>query len=411
MPLLPPARRLFAARAVISLGQGAMGVDFALYARALGWSPGFLGAVVGGGILLGGVLTGAAGPLSDRFGRKPFLLAYLALVALAAAAGAASAATAVVVAAAIIAGFGRGAVGVPGLFGAVQQAWLADTIETAAPPQGAIGRAFARNAAIGFFATAAGTFAGGLPPVWRVVLPGALAYRPLFAFAALTTLVSLALLAGVPEPVRVSHAAAAEQPDAAGTQARENRLLWRLAGINALNGVGIGLTAPLLSWWLAARFGVGPGRIGPAVGCVLLASGLVTLWAGRLGARYGLVRVVVAMRAVGLGLQVAMPFAPAFGWAMGAYAVRTVLNRGTVGQRQALVMGAVRGHRRGLAASVSGVSVQLPRALGPWLAGLMFGAGWLAGPFLLAAGFQAVYLILYRRVFAGEEPPRTKSGA
>ncbi len=391
--LPPSARRLLAARAAISLGQGAMGVDFALYARALHWTPGFLGAVVGAGILFGGGLTALAGPLSDRFGRKPFLLVYLAAMAAAAGLAVVSARTAVVAGAAIVAGFGRGAVGVPGLFGAVQQAWLADSVDGPG-----LSRALARNVATGFFATAIGTFLGGLPHLWRSVLPGALGYRPLFALAAATTLVSLVVLAALAEPPRPPRAA--PRAGDAAEQASENRLLLHLAGINALNGVGIGLTGPLLSWWLAERFGAGPGVIGPAIGLVLLASGLATLLAGRLGARFGLVRVVVAMRAAGLGLLVAMPFAPAFGWAMAAYAGRTVLNRGTAGQRQALVLGAVRGHRRGLAASVSGVSTQLPRALGPWLAGLMFGTGWFAGPFLLAAVFQGAYLVLYRRVFA-----------
>ncbi|MBW4092009.1 MAG: MFS transporter [Proteobacteria bacterium] len=397
-PRLPPAaRRLLVARTVISLGQGAMGVDFALYARTLHWSPEFLGAVVGAGILLGGVLTGAAGPLSDRFGRKPFLLGYLAAVVVASGLAVVSARTAVVAGAAIVAGFGRGAVGVPGLFGAVQQAWLSDQVEGPA-----LSRAFARNAAMGFFATAGGTFLGGLPHLWRGMLPGALGYRPLFALVAVTTLLSLVLLALVPERARAPRAVT-PAADEARDQATENRLLIRLAGINALNGVGIGLSAPLLSWWLAERFGAGPGQIGPAIGLVLLASGVATLGAGRLATRFGMVRVVVAMRTAGLGLMVAMPFAPTFGWAIGAYAARTVLNRGTAGQRQALVLGAVRGHRRGLAASVSGVSTQLPRAVGPWLAGLMFGSGWFAAPFLLAAAFQGAYLVLYRVVFAGAD--------
>ncbi len=400
-----PARQLLAARTVISIGQGTMGVDFALYARALRWSPGFLGAVVGAGLLLGGVLTGAGGPLSDRFGRKPFLLAYLAVVAAVAGLAAFSANTVVVAGAAIVAGLGRGAVGVPGVFGAVQQAWLSDQI--AGP---GLSRALARNAAMGFFATAVGTFLGGLPHLWRSALPGALGYRPLFALVAITTVVSLALLALVPES-RYTAPTQSGLSEADSAQAAENRLLVRVAGINALNGVGIGLAGPLLSWWLAERFGAGPAQIGPAIGLVLLASGCASLVAGRLATRYGLVRVVIAMRAAGLALMVAMPFAPTFGWAIGAYAARTVLNRGTAGQRQALVLSAVRGHRRGLAASVSGVSTQLPRAIGPWVAGLMFGAGWFAAPFLLAATFQGAYLALYRPVFADLDRKLTRRSA
>lgn len=135
------------------------------------------------------------------------------------------------------------------------------------------------------------------------------------------------------------------------------------------------------------------------MGAILLLSAASSVIAGRLGARLGLVRVVVGMRAVGLVLLVVMPFAPSFPLAMLAYAGRTVLNRGTAGQRQALVLGAVRGHRRGFAASVSGFSTQMPRAVGPWLAGLFFAAGLFTWPFLLAAAFQAGYLLLYRRVF------------
>ena len=397
--LPPPARRLLLARAVMSLGQGALGVDFALYARELGWTPAFLGLVVGAGILLGGGLTGVAGPLSDRLGRKPFLLFYLLVVALASALAAVSGRVAVVAGAAIIAGFGRGAVGVPGLFGAVQQAWLADLV---AGRQ--LARSLARNAAVGFFGTAVGALLGGLPHLWRAALPGALAYRPLFAFSAVTTLAAVALMAGLvdlrraPAPLRPG----AEADEDAAARRGENRLLWQLAGINGVNGLAIGLTGPLLSWWLAERFGVGPGLIGPAIGATLVASGLATLAAGRVSTRFGILRVVLAMRSAGLAILVVMPFAPSFAWAMLANAARTVLNRGTAGQRQALLLGAVRGHRRGLAASVSGVSTQLPRALGPWIAGLLFGAGWLAGPFLFAAALQGLYLLLYRRVFAGQ---------
>ncbi|MGH7154215.1 MAG: MFS transporter [Acetobacteraceae bacterium] len=393
---LPVAtRRLLASRLIVSIGQGAMAVDFALYARALHWPASFLGATVGAGILLNGLLTAAAGPLSDRWGRKPFLLAYQVIAAVAGIVATLSASRWVLAAITALAGYGRGAVGAPALFGAVEQSWLAGTV-----PSGQLGRVFARNAATGFLGTAIGAFIAGLPRLWQGWLPGALAYRPLFALCALVAVVAFILLAGTED---VKPPRREESTEQAGTAASENRLLVGLAGVNALNGLGIGLTGPLLTWWFAARYGVGAALIGPAMGATLLLAGAASLLAGRIGARTGLVRVIVAMRGTGLVLLLLMPFAPSFALAMLAYAGRTVVNRGTAGPRQALILGAVRGHRRGLAASVSSFSTQLPRALGPWIAGLFFGAGLFTVPFLLAAGFQAAYLVFYRRLFVGRD--------
>ncbi len=397
-PLPAASRRLLASRMVVSVGQGALAVDFALYARALHWSVAFLGGVVGAGILVSGLLSAAAGPMSDLWGRKPFLLAYQGLALAAGIAATFSASRWVLALLTALAGYGRGAVGAPALFGSVEQAWLAGTVG-----EGQLGRIFARNAAIGFLGTAIGAFLGGLPRLWGEWLPGALAYRPLFALAALAAVISLVLLAGTEDRTRAVRERSRTEAAPPTEQREENRLLLRLTGINAMNGLGIGLTGPLLSWWFAARFGVGPGLIGPSIGATLLLASAASLISGRLGARVGLVNVVVWMRMAGLVLLLLLPFAPNFPIAMLAYGARTVLNRGTAGQRQALVLGAVRGHRRGLAASVSGVSTQVPRALGPWLAGTLFGAGLFTTPFLLAAAFQAGYILLYRRVFAAAD--------
>ncbi|MGH7038832.1 MAG: hypothetical protein ACREE1_11930, partial [Stellaceae bacterium] len=61
----PAARRLIAARAVRSIGQGALAIDFALYTRVLGWSPEMLGVVIGAGLVLNAIVTVVIGPLSD----------------------------------------------------------------------------------------------------------------------------------------------------------------------------------------------------------------------------------------------------------------------------------------------------------------------------------------------------------
>jgi predicted MFS family arabinose efflux permease len=110
------------------------------------------------------------------------------------------------------------------------------------------------------------------------------------------------------------------------------------------------------------------------------------------------------MRAAGLVLLVLLPFAPTYPAAMLLYGSRLVMNRGTAGPRQALALGLVPPARRGLAASVNGFSMQLPRALGPAFTGLLFAAGSFAAPFLLAALLQGAYLALFPRVFGGQDP-------
>ncbi len=72
-------------------------------------------------------------------------------------------------------------------------------------------------------------------------------------------------------------------------------------------------------------------------------------------------------------------------------------------------MSLVRGHRRGAAASTSSLAIQLPRAAGPVIAGVFFGAGYLAAPFYVAAGFFAGYIVLFRWAFAAHDPSRGAS--
>lgn len=133
---------------------------------------------------------------------------------------------------------------------------------------------------------------------------------------------------------------------------------------------------------------------------------LASLATGRLSRMVGVVRAVVAMRLVGLVLLVALPFAPSFGLAGLLYVGRAVFNRGTSGARNALSVSIVRPRRRGFAVSVTNVSMQVPRAIGPVFAGLLFEAGHLALPFLIGAAFQAAYIIIYDRSFRNSDPGR-----
>ena len=392
-------RLLMAARAARSVGQGAMVVDFALYLRALGWSAAQIGTLMMAALGLGVMLTLLVGPLSDRIGRKRLLIGYEAAYALAALAASVSSQAWVLVLATVVTGFGRGANGTAGPFAPAEQAWLAQSLL----PQDR-GRAYSLNSAVGFVGMALGALLSGAP-AW--LLPGlsdTSAYHVLFLVVVAGSLTCIGLLcAARDEPTPPPEATATTQEPARATRRQENgRLVW-LTVANALQGAGFGMTGPLIAYWFALRFGHGPQVIGPLMSAALLLAALSSIVSGRLTGRFGIVPVVVVTSTIGLALTVALPLVPSFTLAATVYLVRSVFNRGTNGARQALSISLVRPSRRGLAASLSAASVQIPRTVGPALAGILYDHGMLILPFLIGATFQGGFIAIYHRSFRNHD--------
>ncbi|HEY6517094.1 MAG TPA: MFS transporter [Steroidobacteraceae bacterium] len=396
-PLPFNVRRLLAARAARSLGQGATIASFSLYLEALGFKGTAIGAVLMAGLLFGALLTLVVGPLSDRTSRRALLLGYEVAAALAALAAMLAPNLGVLIAAATVAGFGRGANGAAGPFSPVEQAWLAREVAGEARS-----RAFSLNATLAFMGMAAGAALVALPAVLGVGFHDLSSYRMLFALPLAGSVVALILIA----QTRVTDAAPPPEasratPSAAQVTLAENRLLRRLAAVSALNGLAIGIVSPLIAYWFLRRFHESPAAIGPALALSFVLASAGSVLGGRLSRRLGAVRSVVWMRLIGLALLVAVPFSPTFLIAAGLYALRSAFNRGTTGARQLVAAGLTRAERRGLAASVQSLSSQLPRAAGPVLGGWLIHRGDFVAPFLLTAVMQALYLLLYRQFFGG----------
>ena len=387
-------RLLLATRFVRSIGQGALAVDFALYLRALGWSAVAISALLSAALITGVVLTLFAGPLSDRGGRRPFLFAYEAAQALAGFVALLSAQPVLLCAAALVGGFGRGGNGGAGPFGPVEQAWLAQAVSPMRR-----GPVYSLNAALGFMGNAVGAILATMPSSLNALMPGTLAYRPLFLLFAAGSLLCCVLIARTPDTEAKRSAAGATETPVHNVDQQENRLVARLMIANLLNGAGIGATGPLIAYWFAVRFGEGPAEIGPLMAGGFLAAAVASVATGWVSRWFGMVRAVVAMRIVGLALLIALPLAPNFGLAAALYMLRTMFNRGTTGARSALNISIVRAHRRGFAASMGNVSMQVPRAVSPLLTGVLFAANNLALPFFIGAAFQAAYLVMYYSSF------------
>ena len=387
-------RLLLATRFVRSIGQGALAVDFALYLRALDWSAVAISAVLSAALITGVVLTLVTGPLSDRGGRRRFLLAYEAAQTLAGAVALVSAQPVLLWAAAMVGGFGRGGNGGAGPFAPVEQAWLAQAVTPMRR-----GPIYSLNAALGFLGNAVGAVLAAIPSSLHTILPGALAYRPLFLLSGVGSLLCCVLILLTPDSeARQPQFSVAATPRH-GVERQENRLVLRLMIANLLNGAGVGATGPLIAYWFAVRFGEGPAEIGPLMAGGFLMAAVASLATGWVSKWLGMVRAVIAMRLVGLALLIALPLSPNFGLAATLYILRAMFNRGTTGARSALSVSIVRPHRRGFAASMANVSMQIPRSVSPVLTGMLFAANNLALPFFIGAAFQGAYLAMYYASF------------
>ncbi|MDA8193453.1 MAG: MFS transporter [Thermaerobacter sp.] len=384
-------RRLVTARFLRSVGQGLLVVDFSLYLKALGWHPARIGLVLAAGGLFGALLALGVGWLSDRWGRKRFVLVYEAMTVVSAAIAGLTASGAWLSVIAIGASFGRGQGGGAGPFGPAEQAWIGGLVR---PDQR--GRLFSWNASVGFIGMGLGSLLAALPAALSPWLPGALAFRPLFAIPLAGSLLNIVLIARQPDGVLGEVTDAVEERTAVRA---ENRSLAKLMMANLTNGLAVGMVGPLMAVWFTLRFGVSPA----AIGGIMAASFMATAWASLVtawfGERVGIVRTIVGFRVVSVMFLAALPLAPNFPIAAALFFVRSALNRGSVGARQAVSVSLTRDARRGWAASVNFVSMRVPASVGPALTGLLMESGQLALPLYAAAGLQLVYAVLYQRFF------------
>jgi MFS family permease len=409
------AQQLIMARFLRSVAQGALAVDFTLYLKVRGWSASEVGLLLMAGGLSGAGLSLLVGIVSDRVGRRVFLLIYEVGLIIGTGLIVLDPRVWILVLAAALFGFGRGANGSSGPFAPAEQAWLAQSI-----PAKRRGNIFSFNAGLQFWGMGIGSLLAAVLPHMLPGVRGAHAYLPLFWLNLLMAIVNLIQIASLKETKPTAAAPPAPpmaEPDAVRGREptvvqRENRALTLLVVVNMVNSLGVGLVAPLLPYWFNLKFGVGPTEIGPVYALTFFLTGISSLVVGRVSEKVGLIRSIVVPRLLGVALLVAIPFMPAFFWAAVLYVVRSMVNRSSMGARQAFSMGLVRDQRRGLASSLNAVSWGLAASIGPAVGGWIIGMGSLALPFIAAACLQLGYVVLFPTVMGRYDTSRpTAEGA
>lgn len=412
--LHPIVRNLILIRCLRSIGQGAMVVDLTLYLKSLHWSASSIGTVTSGAGLFGAALILLVGTFSDRIGRKPFLFIYELLTLLAALSACFTSIGIVLILAIVVAGFGRGQSGAAGPFSPAEQAWLARYVK-----QENRGFVFSVNNAVGFIGMAIGSILGGLPSLFHATKP-LLAFRPIFLLVAFFSFICMMLLRKMQEEKRevqeLSHEALQESSKIANARRseetkvrhKENLAIIKLALVNGLNGLAVGLTGPMMAYWFSIRYGVSTAAIGTTLSIGFLITGISSVVNGYMAQKIGMVKSVTWMRIMGSAMMAILPFMPNFLFASILYVIRSAMNRGTQGNRSALSASLTRDQRRGFATSINALSMRLPSSIGPTLTGYMMDAGELNLPLYLTAGLQVVNAAIYQWIFGSYDQTKSK---
>jgi MFS family permease len=390
------------ARVSMSAARALAGVIVPVYLASVGYSALRLGLLFVVAGVASALLSTAVGFLSDRLGRKAFMVAVPLLATLGGVAFALTLNPVAIFAGAALGSFGRGGGaggGTVGPYAPAEQALVAESVPAAN-----------RNSAFGWlgFGTSVGAVAGsavvvGLVPGHPSAAHAMAAYRPAFvALAACAFLASvLGLLLREIPPSSPTPRVRSHRP----LLPRASRgLLYRLWITNAINGTAVGMFGPFVSYWFYRRFGMGAGTIGELYAIINASTTVANLAAPSVARRLGLIRSSTLFRIAQSVLLVPMVLAPSFAVAGAIYLVRMMAQRASMPLRQSYVMAQSDPAERARVAALAQLPSQGTTAASPAAAGELFDHVALAAPFLAGAALQLTNAIVYYAFFRRRPP-------
>ncbi len=405
--------RVLIAHALMSATQAMAAILVPIDLAKLGFHGVFIGLLFTATATASAVLTAVIGFLSDRFGRRSFLVLMPVVTAVACFIFALSEWGAFLFVSAALGALGRGTgagAGTVGPYQPAEQAYL-----TARIPSTHRNSLFGRLG----FATSLGALIGGGPFIYLTVglTPHTQQFTVAFFVAGACALAAGLLAMGIAKdrqlpleksqvPLEKSQASPVNKDSSpALPRGQVRRLLLQLALTNSLNGFAVGFFGPFITYWFYRRFGVSAVEIGLLYMLINVVSLFSNVFTARVALRWGVVRSIVVTR-IAQGLMIIpMVLAPFFWLAGVLYALRMMVQRLGLPLRQSYVMGIVPDAQRGKVSSLSNLPSQVTSAISPSLAGPMIENVSLSLPFELGAVIQTLGAILFGVFFGSTRPP------
>jgi MFS family permease len=189
------------------------------------------------------------------------------------------------------------------------------------------------------------------------------------------------------------------------------RLLLKFSGINGLIGLGAGLIIPLVGTWLLYRFSVTDTYSGPFLALSGMTIALAAVGSSRLSARFGRLRSILMTAGSSTLFMFMMAFMPNAYLAGGVYIVRAALMNMSSPLLDSYLMGMVTPGRRGLASSISAIIWRLPNGVSSIAGGYLLSLGLSTGnhvfyeiPWVIASVLYIVAIVLLYVNFKDVDP-------
>jgi MFS family permease len=363
-----------------------------IYFALLGFSPVQIGLLLSIGTFVSALHHISFGILSDRYGRKPFLVMGSIFSLLRCVIFAISGEFWMLALGQGLGAMGEGA----GAGQPVVSGYIAD--KTARRDRGQV---FSTMAITNALASTVGSLMAGLPALFQNTLHLDIvpAHALLFWLGAIASLPSVLLLLLIHDVERPQD----ERSDVAAEAGPKNwPVIARFSVVRSTSGVGWGFIDSLMSLYFFTQFGVGGEVLGPISSVSRLLTVFTYTRAPAIVKRWGEVRPLVASRLATAVLAIVLSLTPWYAPAIVILIALRVVIMSTMPIRQTFATGIVNPRDTATAIGISNFARMGLRTVAPTVAGYMFEAFSPAMPFASGAIFLAANAFLYRAWFQGK---------
>ncbi|MFP3133643.1 MAG: MFS transporter [Nitrososphaeria archaeon] len=379
------AKLLIYSSFIIGLTQGFMWVDFPVYLDQIGYTPFQIGVILTFNTFIGALLMLPIGSLSDKYGRKKFIVLARLISSLAF----------------IILTFFTGffeillAASLMGIaFANSGSSYMA--LLTEKSEESTRNTVFAFSSFISGVATSAGMLVGAVPPYLSKFFQLSLvnSYRVLYVIALIGSLISLFPILKIKESYRGHHGKITLFPKAS------KNVVIRLSVLGMI-GLGAGVLVRIFPLWFYLRYNTNVNVLGPLFSITQFLTAVASLTTPSMAKVMGEIKTIVYTESTSIAILIAMPFMPLYYLAGVLYVLRSLLMNMSAPIQNSFIMSLIPENERALASSIINFFDSLPRSFGPFISGLFIQLGYLNLPFFFTATLYsfsvAGFYILFRR--------------